>query len=56
VEKEVGRMTIFAHPSAHSVQDLVTLVQLPVVFLKVRSLHAFETTVFQQAILLFAPL
>ncbi len=56
VEKELNRTIKLAVPLVLPVQDLVTLVQLPVVFLKVRSLHTFEFAVFQQAILLFAPL
>jgi len=56
VEKEVFRTVDLADPSVHSVQDLETLVQLPLVFLKVRSLLTFETTAFQQAILLYVPL
>ncbi len=56
VEEEVFRTVDFDDPSVHSVHDLMTLVQLPRVFLKVRSLLALETTVSQQAILFFAPL
>ena len=48
VEKEVFRTVDLADPSVHSVQDLETLVQLPLVFLKVRSLLTLKLLLFSK--------
>ena len=48
VEKEAFRTVDLADPSVHSVQDLETLVQLPLVFLKVRSLLTLKLLLFSK--------
>ncbi|KAL0055726.1 hypothetical protein WJX82_003798 [Trebouxia sp. C0006] len=47
VEKEAFRTVDLADPSVHSVQDLETLVQLPLVFLKEKQQPAYHTGIMQ---------